>query len=459
YIAVKEGHQPSEVISVTITGELRKTTINEHFSKPAEKEYEINEEVKFLRDKDVKIYYTINGSVPSIPDQKKPTVITENIFNIDKTPLIYRGENINLKFIAKKEGFAPSDIIQMEIKGELLPTELNVHFWKPEEKQYMIHEIVVFKRDPDVKIYYTTDGSKPKIADNSGSEGKTYDLDISPLTYEGEQINVKFIGCKSGRKASETITVTINGEPRPTTQLNSHFYILKESGYKFKEEVRIDRLGEVKIYYTLDGSDPVIPSAGVVSPTTYDFDYTPIVYMGHSITLKLVAVKEGMLPSVIISLTLTGEDIPSTTIDQHFMRPTEKVYALHEEIMFNRDADVKIYYTLDGQEPIVPDAKSIIPQGTIDGHTGQTYDLDQRPLTYEGIAMMIKFVAVKEDYMPSEVYTYYIGDDASALPLVQYDSDSQSEYYNINGIRIQYPTQPGIYIVRQGRESRKIFIQ
>ncbi len=461
FIAIKSGFKQSELVTVTIVGELNPTLIDVHFKKPVEKTYSLNESVTFLRDKDVKIYYTLDGSTPIAPDANGNTTMGENTFDVDVTPLVYTGTTLNVQFIAVKNGFGPSDVVSFIVTGELKPTLLDVHFKKPADKSYAINEKVIFLRDNDVKIYYTIDGSQPTIPTASVSSGATFDIDDTPLVYLGEKLTVNFIAIKKGFKASEVYSVTITGEAPPKTEINSHFYILKESNYKFKETVQFDKFNDVKIYYTIDGSIPVIPTDNISSPTTFDIDETPIVYMGVTITLKLIAVKTGLSPSDVITITLTGEPIPQTTINIHFKRPAEKVYTLNEPILFERDNDVKIYYTLDNQAPVVPQSSSIVNIPTTGNtHDGKTYDLDSHPLLFEGKAIRIKFIALKKDYLPSEVYDYSIESDASGIVDITGDDDNATPiYYNLQGIQVIPPLQPGLYIVKQGSKVSKTIIK
>lgn len=458
FIAVKPGYRQSESITIQITGELKPTLIDVHFKKPADKQYAIDETVNFLRDKDVKIYYTLDGSNPIAPDKEQGLPMGPSTFDLDTTPIVYKGTILNVKFIAIKNGFGPSEIISVKITGELKPTELNVHFRKPADKQYAMNETVIFLRDSDVKIYYTLDGSQPVAPNGIIENTSIFDLDATPIIYVGKPIYVKFIAVKEGFKPSEVITVVIEGESIPKTELNSHFYILKEKNYKFKETVRFEKFDDVKIYYTLDGSDPVIPTDKVSSPSTFDIDETPIIYMGETLTLKVIAIKTGLNPSDIILFTLTGEPVPQTQINVHFKRPAEKVYDMNEAIIFVRESDVKIYYTLDGKDPVVPKQQQKSATENTD-HDGKTYDLDIRPLIFEGQAMKIKFVAVKKDYLPSEVFEYAIESDASGIADITPDDETPAEYYNLQGIQVIPPLQPGLYIVRRGNKATKVIIR
>ena len=73
--------------------------------------------------------------------------------------------------------------------------------------------------------------------------------------------------------------------------------------------------------------------------------------------------------------------------------------------------------------------------------------------------MKIKFVAVKKDYLPSEVFEYAIESDASGIADINPDGEAPAEYYNLQGIQVIPPLQPGLYIVRRGNKATKVIIR
>lgn len=118
---------------------------------------------------------------------------------------------------------------------------------------------------------------------------------------------------------------------------------------------------------------------------------------------------------------------------------------------------MKIYYTLDGQRPEIPQAQSKADSGA--EHRGKTYDLDYRSLIFQGEAINIKFVALKKDYLPSDVFEYAIDSKASGITDIPSHPNNSTEYYNLQGIRVSPPLQPGLYIVKQGSKAKKILIK
>lgn len=243
---------------------------------------------------------------------------------------------------------------------------------------------------------------------------------------------------------------------------SEHFTQPRSDGYKFKEQVEFIKDSDVKIYYSIDGSDPVILGESGGEVTTFDIDVVPIVYYGDTIDLKFVAVKDGYEPTEIMSLTITGEPKPVTTQGEHFELPENKRYEIDEPIIFKRESDVKIYYTLDGLDPVIPASGLSAFDGSEDErgeHNGITYDLDEYPLSFNGSQMTVMFVAVKQYYAPSKVQKFSINMSTSSVEEVLMEDNQPSEYYNIQGTRVMHPLRPGLYIEKKGTKVSKVVIR
>lgn len=225
-----------------------------------------------------------------------------------------------------------------------------------------------------------------------------------------------------------------------------HFTMPKSDGYLFKDMVEFIKDSDVKIYYTTDGSNPVVPADGVPE-SSLDADETPLTYMGETISLKFIAVKDGYEPSEVISMTLTGEPRPTTEIGVHFKAPADKEYAIGEAIVFERDDDVKIYYTVDGSEPQIREGNG----------AGVTHAIDERPLVFDGMPLSLQYMAQKQDYKPSKVHSFVIEVQTSDIKSVEME-DSPATYYNLQGTRVTPPLSPGLYIERRGGGARKIVV-
>lgn len=255
-------------------------------------------------------------------------------------------------------------------------------------------------------------------------------------------------------------------KPEKKVTTSDHFTQPKADGYLFKEQVTFVKDSDVKIYYTLDGSDPVIPTEADGDGPVYDADKTPIIYYGDKINLKFIAVKEGYEPTEVISLTITGEPKPVTTLNVNFKQPIEKKYEVDELILFERDADVKIYYTLDGLDPVIPGSAPTPTQpepvsNGLEGenHQEKTYDLDERPIRYTGGGIYVNYLAVKQHYAPSQVLLFKYEPPTSGIDDVKADDNQPEIFYNLQGVQVTPPLRPGLYILKKGAKASKIIIR
>lgn len=256
--------------------------------------------------------------------------------------------------------------------------------------------------------------------------------------------------------------------PAPANKITGpeHFTQPKTDGYKFKDTVVFTKDDDVKIYYTLDGSDPKLPSDSENNGGTFDLDIAPIVYLGDKIELKFVAVKDGYEPTDVITLVITGESKPVTTEGVHFKAPVSKDYEVNEPIVFERDDDVKIYYTLDGLEPVIPETVTIDnesePQNGDDSSQNPeyvTYDLDETPLVFNGSSLYVRYVALKKDYVPSIVHTFEIKMPTSGIDGIEDADDLPAIYYNLQGAKVEPPLRPGLYIILKGEKATKVVVR
>lgn len=192
-----------------------------------------------------------------------------------------------------------------------------------------------------------------------------------------------------------------------------------------------------------------------------------ITYTGNKKYLWLV--KEHTLNNSIetdvIKVEIKETPLPVTSAEAgHFTHPAAEGYAVGNYIDFEpKDSDVKIYYTLDGRDPIIPgstpDALSDSSDETED-HTGKTYDLDERPLIYEGSPLSVRYVAVKAGHEPSAVGTISIPGIPTAIDIIgKDDTPAKTIYYNMQGLRVCQPLSPGLYIRRQGCKTEKIIVR
>ncbi|MDE7146795.1 MAG: hypothetical protein K2O20_00190, partial [Duncaniella sp.] len=93
-------------------------------------------------------------------------------------------------------------------------------------------------------------------------------------------------------------------------------------------------------------------------------------------------------------------------------------------------------------------------------HRGKTYDLDIRPLIYEGSPLSIRYIAVKAGHSPSAVAAVNIPGIPTSITLTEADnSQKEPEYFNMQGFRVYTPLAPGLYIRRHNGKTEKIIIR
>lgn len=172
-----------------------------------------------------------------------------------------------------------------------------------------------------------------------------------------------------------------------------------------------------------------------------------------------------------------------------FTEPKSKGYAIGEAVDFKKGDDVKIYYTLDGRDPVIANAEKAIaaadfptvggsrsadddsdvpeegdepsgPTGNPDSeHAGRTYDLDVRPIIFDGSALDIRYVAVRDGYEPSEVKTLQLRDTSTGLDIPMVDQNSAPVYHDLMGRSVKSPDVPGVYLLTVDGKTRKIVIR
>lgn len=169
-----------------------------------------------------------------------------------------------------------------------------------------------------------------------------------------------------------------------------------------------------------------------------------------------------------IKVELKETSLPPTSAEsEHFTHPATEGYHVGDAIDFEpKDNDVKIYYTLDGQDPIIPtDSPASVTECSVDGeeteeHAGKTYDLDERALIYTGTPLSVRYVAIKSGFSPSTVNSLSIAGLPTSIDLIGCDGkQNEPQYFNIHGMRVSQPLAPGIYILKHDGKTEKIIIR
>ena len=170
------------------------------------------------------------------------------------------------------------------------------------------------------------------------------------------------------------------------------------------------------IYYTLDGSDPVVPADGAADPTSPTYNYTSTFPPALGSTgVKAVAVLSNLHAAVSKKAELSFSA---------YSTPTFSYNGIDQVTISASHADATIYYTTDGSTPVVD--PSLIYGGT--------------PLTISG-SSTVKAIATHTGFLTSDIATFTIAQVAT--PTIQNngsnaisitsDTPGATIYYTIDG--------------------------
>ena len=225
-------------------------------------------------------------------------------------------------------------------------------------------------------IYYTLDGTTEPTS--------------SSILYEGpfsisETTTIKAITIKGGDNSSVT-TQTISKVATPTIQNNG------------SNAISINCATEgATIYYTTDGSDPTTSSTEYTGPLTENVS---------NVTIKAIAVKEGMITSIV----------GSGAVKLQCAMPVITREGMTFTLSCSMPTDATFYYSLDGNTP------ATLYNGAV------SFTSDQLPMT-------VTAVARHNDYTDSEYATFELlnGTGTSSDPYLIYGSTDFANFVsNVN---------------------------
>ncbi len=257
-----------------------------------------------------KIYYTTDGTEPTASG-------TEYTAAISVTPPMI------LKAIAVKSGMNGSAVASASytIKGTIATPAFSVASGEVDSGT----NVTITCATEGAKIYYTTDGSDPTA---SGTE-YTAAISVTP------PMTLKAIAVKDGMNNSAVASVSYTIKGTVATPAFSVASGAVNSGTSVEITCATDG---AKIYYTTNGNDPTASS----SPYTAAISVTP------PMTLKAIAVKDGMNDSAVATASYT---IKETVATPAFSVASGAVNSGTSVTISCSTEGAKIYYTTDGSVP------------------------------------------------------------------------------------------------------------
>lgn len=278
-IACKEGWNSSQIVSATYT-EMDVVSTPTLSLTPG-KYNTIKECIVECATEGATIYYSINGS-----DYMK---IENKTINIT--------QSTSISVYAVKDGMTNSPII-----SETYTLETPMPTFEPKGAKYTEAQDVTINVTEGATIYYTLDGTDPTTS-NTKIEYER------PITVS-EPTTIKASAYIEGWEMSSIVTEIYDFYQKVATPVISH-----ESG-NYNETIYVTITCDVEgstIHYTTDGTTPDVYNTVYQKAITVPYTETTII--------KAIAVKEGMLPSDMITASYNDNAILTFTGDGSWYTP------------------------------------------------------------------------------------------------------------------------------------------
>lgn len=316
-IACKEGWNSSQIVSATYT-EKNIVSIPTLSLTPG-KYNTIQECIVECATEGATIYYSINGG-----DYEEIEGKTINIT-----------QSTSISAYAVKEGMTDSPII-----SETFTLETPMPTFEPKGAKYTVSQNVTISATKDATIYYTTNGEVPTNA----STPYTGPISIS------EPTTINAIAYIEGWEMSQVVTEIYDFYEKVANPV-----ISPESGNSTKDiNVTISCVEGAKIYYTINGNEPDIYNSNNYT-FVYNADTTTITAKPTETTIiKAIAVKDGMLPSDIITANYNDNAIltfigvgswyTAENWNKGYVPSSEARVAISGDLVISSNETVNVYY-------------------------------------------------------------------------------------------------------------------
>jgi C1A family cysteine protease len=314
-------------------------------STPAAGRYNTNQLISLFMSESGSIYYTLDGSAPSMAS----TLYTG--------PITISSDTV-LKFIAQDLAGNISEIV---FSQEYFIDKIAPNLWAdPAGSYYNTTKTVHLHINEEGTIYYTLDGTNPTINSNR----YTTPFNISSNTI------IKYIGQDLAGNISNINTAEYIIDRTPPTATAS------PSGHWFNTQKTINITSNEpgKIYYTLDDS----------TPTETSKLYTAPFLITSNTTLKFIAQDLAGNFSPVYTEDYNYDNTPPTATAS----PSQGIYSQNQLVNITMSEPGNIYYTTNNENPI---------------NAGTKYE---QPLILSS-ATVLKFIAQDRAGNISQVYTYY----------------------------------------------------
>jgi PKD repeat protein len=263
---------------------------------------------------DAIIYYTTDGTDPKVG----PAELYSRSISIEDTT--------TLKAYAKKDGLESSDVVvgQYNISKNYAPT-----FNPAPGDYYKLVNVAINSVEENAVIYYTIDGTNPKVGD-----ARVY---TTPITIE-DTTTIKAYAGKDGQVPSDVVVGQYNISKNYAPTFNP-----APGDYNNLINVAINSIEEnAVIYYTIDGTNPKVGDALV---------YTSPITTTDTTTINAYAKKDGLDPTEVVIGQYNVVPAP-IKVSTPIFSPAPGNYPEQVDVTISCiTEDATIYYTTDGTNP------------------------------------------------------------------------------------------------------------
>lgn len=372
--------------------------------------------------KGASIYYTADGSAPSVTKSEDGTFAPEG-----STLLYDAGQGImappsgNGYFTVRAIAVHPELANSPEAKYTYsFPSDVGIPYANIPSGDVDIGTAVILKNKTEgAEIYYTVsrDGTTPEDPTISSS---VFDA-TQPIIINGATV-IKAIAVKDGVK-SGILTLTYNSREQlsaPTASIDSGAMVSRGTRLKLKAADR------ASIYYTMDGSDPSDQSnASVISGSELILDGAA----GSTVTVKACARKDGKSVSEVVTFTYQiSQSAGGVTADV----PNGTLVSIGSKINLMTDVtDAEIRYTTDGSSPADNGIKGTVV--TVDGTSGSSFMI-KAVAVVDGDAGTVCTFTYKIKEKPSAPTASPSGGTLTVATRVELNSSAEKIYYTTDGV-------------------------
>ncbi|MBP1995713.1 chitobiase/beta-hexosaminidase C-terminal domain-containing protein [Paenibacillus eucommiae] len=358
--------------------------------------YNVDQSVTLSGEEHTKIYYTLDGTIPTTNSSEYLNAINITSTTTLKAIAVDRAGNIS----------SPAFVVTYHIDKEAPAA--------PEASVagglYNKNQSVILSAEVDAKIYYTLDGSTPSI----NSPEYTGAINITETTML-KAIAVDGAGNISSSLLGVLYQIDKEAPAAPTANV-------PEGWYNVNQSVTLNGEAEGKIYYTLDGT----------IPNTSSPEYTGAIYISQTTTLRAIVVdRAGNVSLLPLEITYhIDKEAP--------LEPVANVmggwYNVNQSVTLSGEMDAKIYYTLDGSEPTLGSLEYMdIPISITQTTTLKAITVDR----------------AGNISTPALIVTYHIDKDAPEAPFANIPDGL---YNTVQSVTLSGETDAKIYFTLDGSQ-------